>query len=187
VEGKKSIFRYHLYKKETFIKIMATVTFKGSPVNTYGDLPKVGTKAPDFTLVKSDLSEAKLSDFKGKYVVLNIFPSLDTGVCATSVRKFNQEAANKVNTVVLGISADLPFAAGRFCSTEGIENVITLSTFRDESFGKDYGVLLVDGPMKGLLARAVVVVDPEGKIIYEELVSEIAQEPDYNSAINSIV
>jgi thiol peroxidase len=166
---------------------MATITFKGNPVQTTGDLPVKGTAAPDFTLVKGDLSEVKLSDFRGKQVVLNIFPSLDTGTCAASVRRFNKEATSLNNTVVLGISADLPFAAGRFCSAEGIENVITLSTFRDNSFAKDYGLLMSDGPLKGLLARAVVVVDPEGKVVYTELVSEIAQEPDYQSAINSIV
>ena len=166
---------------------MASITFKGQPIHTCGELPNLGEEAPDFTLVKSDLSEAKLSDFRGKYVVLNIFPSLDTGVCAASVRRFNKEAAGMKNTVVLCISADLPFAASRFCSAEGIENVITLSTFRNPSFGEQYGLTIVDGPMKGLLARAVIVVNPEGKIVYEELVPEIAQEPDYNSAINSIV
>ncbi len=166
---------------------MASITFKGQPIHTCGELPKVGEEAPDFTVVKSDLSEAKLSDFRGKYVVLNIFPSLDTGVCAASVRRFNKEAAGMKNAVVLCISADLPFAAGRFCTTEGIENVITLSTFRNPSFGEQYGLTIVDGPMKGLLARAVIVVNPEGKIVYKELVPEIAQEPDYNSAINSIV
>jgi thiol peroxidase len=166
---------------------MANITFKGNPVHTIGELPQLGSNAPDFRLVKSDLTEVSLTDFKGKYVVLNIFPSLDTGTCAASVRRFNKEAADMPNTVVLGISADLPFAAGRFCSTEGIENVVTLSCFRDPSFGKDYGLLITDGPMKGLLARAVVVIDPQGKVIHTELVSEIAQEPDYHSAINSIV
>ncbi|MDD2313275.1 MAG: thiol peroxidase [Proteiniphilum sp.] len=166
---------------------MANITFKGSPVQTSGELPDKGASAPDFTLVKSDLSEAKLSDFKGKNVVLNIFPSLDTGTCAASVRRFNKEAASLDNTVVLGISADLPFAAGRFCSAEGIENVITLSTFRDNDFGKDYGLVMNNGPLRGLLARAVVVIDSEGKVLHTELVSEIAQEPDYQSAINSIV
>lgn len=166
---------------------MANITFKGNPVQTTGDLPGKGTAAPDFTLVKGDLSEVKLSDFKGKNVILNIFPSLDTGTCAASVRQFNKEAVSLNNTVVLGISADLPFAAGRFCSAEGIENVITLSTFRDNTFDKDYGLLMSDGPLRGLLARAVVVVNPEGKVVYTELVPEIAQEPDYQSAINSIV
>ena len=143
--------------------------------------------ASDFKLVNSSLEEVKLSDYKGKNVVLNIFPSLDTGVCAASVRKFNKEAVSLDNTVVLGISADLPFAAGRFCSAEGIENVVTLSVFRNDKFAKDYGVLLVDGPMKGLTARAVVVVNPEGKVIYNQMVPEITEEPDYDSAINSIV
>ena len=166
---------------------MAEITFKQTPVNTCGNLPKVGEQAPDFKLVKADLSEATLSDYKGKNVILNIFPSLDTGVCAQSVRQFNEKATGKDNTVVLGISADLPFAAGRFCSMEGIENVVALSNFRDTEFGDKYGLRMVDGPLKGLLARAVVVVNPDGKIIYEELVPEIAQEPDYDSAINSIV
>jgi thiol peroxidase len=166
---------------------MTKIAFKGNPINTSGSLPQVGDKAPDFTLVNTDLEEVKLSDFKGKTVVLNIFPSLDTGVCAASVRKFNEKAGSKDNTVILGISSDLPFAAGRFCSMEGIKNTIALSVFRDDSFAKDYGVLLVDGPMKGLTARAVVIVNPEGKVIYNQLVPEITEEPDYNSAIDSIV
>ncbi|HLW10882.1 MAG TPA: thiol peroxidase [Fermentimonas sp.] len=166
---------------------MANVTFKGNPVNTVGELPAKGAAAPDFSLVSGQLSEVKLSDYKGKNVVLNIFPSLDTGTCAASVRRFNKEAAALNNTVVLGISADLPFASGRFCSAEGIDNVVTLSTFRDTAFGNDYGLLMNDGPLKGLLARAVVVVNPEGKVVYTELVPEIAHEPDYHSAINSIV
>lgn len=166
---------------------MAKVTFKGNPHHTNGELPPIGGMAPNFKLVNSELTDVQLSDFRGKYVLLNIFPSLDTGTCATTVRRFNKEAASLNNTVVLGISADLPFAAGRFCSTEGIENVITLSNFRDKEFAEDWGLLITDGPLKGLLARAVVVIDPEGKIVYKELVSEIAQEPDYNSAINSIV
>ncbi len=166
---------------------MANITFKGNPVQTSGELPVKGASAPDFTLVNRDLSETKLSDFKGKNVVLNIFPSLDTGTCAASVRRFNKEAASLDNTVVLGISADLPFAAGRFCSAEGIENVITLSTFRNNDFGSDYGLVMNNGPLRGLLARAVVVIDSEGKVLHTELVPEIAQEPDYQSAINSIV
>lgn len=166
---------------------MATITFKGTPVNTVGDLPKKDSKAPDFTLVNSGLAEVKLSDYQGKNVVLNIFPSLDTGVCASSVRKFNQEASKLNNTIILAISADLPFAAGRFCTTEGIENVVPASVFRSPNFGKDYGVSMTDGPLKGLLARAVVVIDPKGNISYTELVPEIAQEPDYQAAINSIV
>ena len=166
---------------------MAKTAFKGNPVETSGSLPKIGEVAPEFKLVNSSLEEVKLSDFKGKNVVLNIFPSLDTGVCAASVRKFNKEAGSLDNTVILSISSDLPFAAGRFCSMEGIDNTIALSLFRDDSFAKDYGVLLMDGPMKGLTARAVVVVNPEGKVIYNQLVPEISEEPDYNSAIDSIV
>ena len=166
---------------------MAKTALKGNPVETSGSLPKVGEVAPEFKLVNSSLEEVKLSDFKGKNVILNIFPSLDTGVCAASVRKFNEDASSLDNTVILGISSDLPFAAGRFCSMEGIDNTIALSLFRDDSFAKDYGVLLMDGPMKGLTARAVVVVNPEGKVIYNQLVPEISEEPDYNSAIDSIV
>ena len=166
---------------------MSQVKIKGNPINTVGELPKVGDQAPDFHLVKSDLSEGKLSDYKGKYVILNIFPSMDTGVCAASVRKFNQEVTKKDNTVVLAISADLPFAAGRFCSAEGIENVIPMSTYRNAEFGKQYGIELQDGPLQGLMGRSVIVVNPEGKIIYEELVPEITQEPNYDSVINSIV
>ena len=166
---------------------MAKITFKGAEVNTSGTLPKVGSKANDFVLVKGDLSDLKLSDYKGKNVILNIFPSIDTGVCATSVRKFNKEAANLKNTVVLAVSADLPFASGRFCTTEGIENVIPASVFRNADFAKEYGLLMVDGPLKGLLARCVIIVNPEGNISYTELVPEIGQEPDYQTAINSIV
>lgn len=166
---------------------MAVVTFKGSSVNTNGKLPEVGSVAPNFVLVKNDLSELSLSDLKGKYVILNIFPSLDTGVCAASVRRFNKEAANLHNTVVLAVSADLPFASGRFCTTEGIENVIPVSVFRDKEFADKYGVLMTDGPLKGLLARSVVVINPEGNIAYKELVPEITDEPSYQAAINSIV
>ncbi len=166
---------------------MAKVTFNGGEVNTIGNLPVKGSKAPGFTLVGSDLSDIALSDFKGKNVVLNIFPSLDTGVCAASVRRFNKEAAKMKNTVILAISADLPFAAGRFCTTEGIENVKTASVFRSHEFGRDYGVLMTDGPLKGLLARTVIIVNPEGNISYIELVPEITVEPDYQAAINSIV
>ncbi|GAB6012489.1 thiol peroxidase [Viscerimonas tarda] len=166
---------------------MASITFKSSRVNTSGDLPAIGSSAPAFTFVKSDLSEITLSELKGKYVVLNIFPSIDTGVCATSVRRFNKEAAGLANTLVLAVSADLPFASGRFCTTEGIENVLPASVFRNPGFSADYGVLMLDGPLKGLLARSVVIIDPQGKISYTELVPEITQEPDYQKAINSIV
>lgn len=166
---------------------MASITFKGGSVKTSGELPKVASVAPAFTLVKDDLSELSLSELKGKYVVLNIFPSLDTGVCAASVRKFNKEAANLKNTIVLAVSADLPFASGRFCTAEGIENVVPVSVFRDTEFAKKYGVLMLNGPLKGLLARAVIIINPEGNISYTELVPEITVEPDYQAAINSIV
>lgn len=165
---------------------MATVTLKGNPVKTLGVLPELGSTAKDFTLVQSDLSDIKLSDYKGKNVVLNIFPSLDTSTCAASVRKFNKEASTLKNTVVICISADLPFAAGRFCTTEGLKDVFTASVFRDPHFGNDYGVVFTDGPLKGLLSRAVVVVDPKGVVSYTEQVSEITEEPDYNSALKVI-
>lgn len=165
---------------------MSQVTLGGQAINTVGNLPAVKTKAAAFTLVKQDLSELSLADLKGKNVVLNIFPSLDTSTCATSVRRFNKEAAGLSNTVILAISADLPFAAGRFCSTEGIENVIPASVFRNEAFGKDYGVLLVDGPLKGLLARALVVINPEGEVVFTELVPEIKNEPNYEAALAAL-
>lgn len=166
---------------------MTKITLQGNPISISGNLPKTGVQAPDFSLVKGDLSEVKLSDYKGKNVVLNIFPSLDTGVCAASVRRFNKIASTLNNSVVLCISADLPFASSRFCTTEGLDNVITLSTFRDQSFAEKYGIMMTDGPLKGLLARSIVVVNPEGKVVYTELVPEIAQEPNYDSAINSIM
>lgn len=165
---------------------MATITFKGNAVHSSGTLPRKGKKAPDFTLVRSDLSQMSLKEHRGKKVILNIFPSLDTSTCATSVRKFNQLAAGMNNTVVLAISKDLPFAQGRFCSTEGITNVITLSGFRDSAFGKAYGVNLVDGPLAGLYARSVVVINEKGEIVYTELVSEISNEPDYDKALASL-
>lgn len=164
---------------------MSTVTFKGGNVNVQGQLPAVGTTAPDFTLVKNDLSEVTLKDLKGKTVILNIFPSIDTGVCAASVRRFNKDAAGLDNTVVLAISADLPFAAGRFCTTEGIDNVHPASVFRNPEFAKAYGVLMTDGPLKGLLARSVVVVNPDGKVTYTELVPEITEEPNYEAALSA--
>ena len=166
---------------------MAETIARGITVHTAGELPVPGSKLPPFELTVPGLDQLDSAGLAGSRVVLNIFPSLDTGVCASSVRRFNKEAAGLDNTVVLGISADLPFAAGRFCSAEGIDNVITLSTFRDQAFGSDYGLQMTDGPLKGLQARAVVVVNPEGKVVYTELVPEIAQEPDYHSAINSIV
>lgn len=162
---------------------MAKITLKGNPINTGGNLPLKGNKAPGFNLVKSDLGILSLSELKGKKLILNIFPSLDTSVCAASVRKFNQLAAGKTNTIVLAISKDLPFAHGRFCTTEGITNVVTLSGFRDTSFGKSYGIDIIDGPMAGLYARSIVVIDETGKIIHTQLVPEISQEPDYDAAM----
>ena len=162
---------------------MATVKLAGNPVKTKGDLPKKGEKAPDAKLVKKNLEESSISDYKGKKVVLNIFPSLDTSVCATSVRKFNKIASDMDNTVVLAISKDLPFAMERFCSTEGIENVIPLSAFRNDEIGDIYGVEIDDGPLAGLLSRAIVVIDENGDIIYEELVPEITEEPNYEAVI----
>lgn len=165
---------------------MATTKFKGQPVKLIGEFIQVGAAAPDFELVKTDLSSFSLKELNGKNVLLSIFPSLDTGVCATSVRAFNKYAAGLPDTVVLVISKDLPFAHARFCATEGIENVIPLSDFRFSDFDENYGVRMADGPLKGLLARAVVVVGKEGKIIYTELVPEITQEPDYGKAIAAI-
>jgi len=165
---------------------MAQITLKGNPINTWGDLPKVGTQAPDFKLVKDDLSEKSLSDYKGIKLVLNIFPSLDTGTCAGSVRKFNAEASKLENTKVLCISRDLPFAQARFCGAEGLENVENLSDFRYGSFGKDYAVEIADGPLAALLSRAVVVVDEAGKVIYTEQVPEIVDEPNYEKALAAL-
>jgi thiol peroxidase len=162
---------------------MAKITFKGTPIDTIGDLPKVGQKAPGFTLTKRDLSETSLDDFTGKRIVLNIFPSIDTQVCATSVRRFNVEASKLENSVVLCVSADLPFAHERFCGAEGIEDVLSLSCFRSEAFGKDYGVKITSGPLAGLLSRAVVIIDDSGKVIYTEQVPEIVHEPNYEAAL----
>lgn len=165
---------------------MAKITLKGNPINTAGELPQVGTKAPNFKLVKTDLSEASLSDFAGKKVVLNIFPSLDTSVCATSVRKFNAELDKLSNTVVLCISRDLPFAHSRFCTTEGLNNVINLSEFRDDNFSKAYNVKIIDGPLAGVLSRAVVVINEQGTIVHTEQVPEITQEPNYEKALQAV-
>lgn len=165
---------------------MATTSFKGTVVHTIGELPKIGTLAPDFSLVKNDLSEASLADYRGSKVILNIFPSVDTGVCAASVRHFNQDAAALTNTKVVCISRDLPFAQTRFCGAEGIKNVEMLSEFGSQDFGTAYGVTLKDGPLVDLLARAVIVLDENGVVIYEELVPEITQEPNYEAALNII-
>jgi thiol peroxidase len=164
-------------------KVMAKITLKGNPINTSGNIPIKGSMAPDFKLVKSDLSSLSLSELKGKKLVLSISPSLDTSICAISVRKFNQMITEKSNTLVLAITKDLPFASSRFCSTEGITNVISLSGFRDTSFGKSYGVEMIDGSFAGLYARCLVVVDENGIVTHSQLVPEIAQEPDYEAAL----
>ena len=165
---------------------MATVTLGGNPIHTSGELPQVGSKLVDFKLIKNDLSVATLADFAGKKLVLNIFPSIDTGVCATSVRTFNQKASELKNTKVLCISRDLPFAQKRFCGAEGLENVENLSDFKDGSFGAAYGLTITDGPLAGLHSRAVIVLDEKGKVVYAEQVSEIAQEPNYEAALASL-
>lgn len=160
---------------------MAQITLRGNPINTVGDLPAVGSPAPAFALTGTDLGTVSNGQFAGKALLLNIFPSVDTPVCATSVRKFNEQASARGLTV-LCVSKDLPFALSRFCGAEGIENVTSASAFRD-SFGEDYGLTIADGPMAGLLGRAVVVIGPDGKVAYAELVPEIAQEPDYEAAL----
>jgi len=165
---------------------MAKITFKGSPVSTAGELPKVGEQAPDFILTKTDLTDISLKDVAGKKVVMNIFPSIDTPVCATSVRRFNAEIDKYNNAVVLCISADLPFAHARFCGAEGLNNVISVSQLRNRDFGKHYGVRIVDGPLAGLLARSIVVLNEKGKVIYTQLVGDIAEEPDYEKALNML-
>jgi thiol peroxidase len=165
---------------------MSKVTFKGSPVNTIGELPAVGSKAPEFLLVGTNLSDVKNSDFAGKRVVLNIFPSLDTATCAASVRRFNVEAAKLKEAAVVCVSKDLPFAHSRFCTTEGIANVVSASEFRSNNFGKNYGVMITDGPLQGLMARAVVVLDKDGIVIHSQLVPEITEEPDYQPALDSL-
>lgn len=162
---------------------MSSITLGGNTIHTSGELPKVGSQALDFQLVKNDLSVATLADFKGSKLVLNIFPSIDTGVCATSVRKFNQNASQLDNTKVLCISRDLPFANKRFCGAEGLDNVISLSDFKSGSFGKDYGLEMVDGALAGLHSRAVIVVDENGTVTYTEQVPEIASEPNYEAAL----
>lgn len=162
---------------------MADITLKGNKIHTQGDLPSVGAKAPDFKLTSGDLSEKSLSDYKGKRLVLNVFPSIDTGTCAASVRKFNSEASGLENTMVLCISKDLPFAQNRFCAAEGLENVVTLSEFKDDSFSEAYQLKITDGPLAGLMSRAVLVINEEGNVIYTEQVPEIVDEPDYENAL----
>ena len=163
---------------------METIYFKGQECHTYGNIPATGSKAPDFKLTGADLSDVKLSDYRGRRVVLNIFPSLDTPVCAASVRHFNKEAADLDNVTVICISMDLPFAQGRFCAANDIKNVVVASAFRSPEFVRDYGAQIIDGPLAGLLARVVLVVDTDGKVIFSDIVSEITEEPDYRGAIS---
>ncbi len=165
---------------------MAQITLAGNPIHTNGDLPKVGSPAPDFKLTDADLKDLSLADFKGKKKLLNIVPSLDTPVCATSTRKFNEHAAKHPNTVMLIVSADLPFAMKRFCSAENTDKVKSLSMMRDRHFAKDYGVLITDGPLAGITARAVVVIDENNKVVHTELVPEIKQEPNYDNALAAL-
>jgi thiol peroxidase len=163
---------------------MATITLGGNPIHTNGELPQIGSKALAFTLVKTDLGNASLADFTGSRIVLNIFPSIDTGTCATSVRKFNEKASGLTNTKVICISRDLPFAQKRFCGAEGLENVINLSDFKEGSFGKNYGLEITDGPLAGLHSRVIIVINENGSILYTEQVSEIANEPNYEAALS---
>ena len=165
---------------------MADVMFKGNPCHTNGSLPAVGDAAPDFSLTGGKLNEASLADYAGKKKLLNIVPSLDTPTCATSTRKFNEKASQHPDTVVLVISADLPFAQGRFCTTEGLENVVPLSMMRSKKFAKDYGLLLEDGPLAGLASRAVIIIGEDNKVTYTQLVNEITEEPDYDSALAAL-
>ncbi|XLS30616.1 thiol peroxidase [Flavobacteriaceae bacterium M23B6Z8] len=165
---------------------MASITLGGNQIHTSGNLPENGSKAKGFTLINKDLAEVSLNDFSGSKVILNVFPSIDTGTCAMSVRAFNTEAAELDNTKVLCISKDLPFAQNRFCGAEGLENVITLSDFRTGAFGKDYGLEITDGPLKGLHSRAVIVIDENGQVIYTEQVGEIADEPNYKAALEAL-
>ncbi len=165
---------------------MAQITLKGNPINTNGNLPEVGSSASDFTLTKLDLSAATLADFKGKKVILNIFPSVDTGTCATSVRTFNKSAASLENTTVMCISQDLPFAQARFCGAEGIENVVMASGFRNPEFAENYGVKIVDGPLNTLCARSIVVLDENGIVKHTELVPETVDEPNYEAALAAL-
>jgi len=164
---------------------MSNITLQGQAVNTIGALPQTNSKAPNFTLTKNDLGEITLQDYKGKNLVLNIFPSIDTPTCASSVRAFNEKATQKQNVAVLCVSADLPFALGRFCGAEGIKNVETASSFRS-SFGSDYQVTIADSPLKGLLSRAIIVINPDGEITHTEQVSEIADEPNYDAALAAL-
>lgn len=165
---------------------MASITLQGNAINTIGNLPEIGQKAPDFKLIANDLSSKSISDFSGNKLILNIFPSIDTGTCAASVRNFNKEAASLKNTKVLCISRDLPFAQARFCGAEGVENAVTLSDFATGEFGKNYGLEIANGPLTHLHSRAIVVLDENGVVLYSEQVPEIVDEPNYTAALNSI-
>lgn len=165
---------------------MARITLKGNPFETNGELPAVGSHAPDFRLTSADLKDNSLADFKGKKKVLNIVPSLDTDVCAAQTRTFNERAGSRSDAVVLVASADLPFAQKRFCETEGLKNVVTLSMMRSRNFAKDYGVLITNGPLEGVTARAVLVLDENDRVVHSQLVPEIGQEPDYDAALNAL-
>lgn len=164
---------------------MANITLKGNAISTKGELPTIGSELKNFTLVNDKLEDKNLNDYKGKKLIFNIFPSIDTGVCAASARKFNEEASSVENTIILNVSKDLPFALGRFCAAEGLDQVETLSDFRG-SFGDDFGVTIENGPLAGLMSRAIIVTDAEGKVIYTEQVPEITQEPDYEKALNAV-
>lgn len=164
---------------------MANITLKGNAISTKGELPTIGSELKNFTLVNDKLEDKNLNDYKGKKLIFNIFPSIDTGVCAASARKFNEEASSVENTIILNVSKDLPFALGRFCAAEGLDQVETLSDFRG-SFGDDFGVIIENGPLAGLMSRAIIVTDTEGKVIYTEQVPEITQEPDYEKALNAV-
>lgn len=165
---------------------MATITLEGNEIHTVGDLPAVGSDAPAFTLTNAEMGETSLADFAGKRVILNVFVAIDTGICAESTRRFNAAAGSLDNTVVLCISADLPPTLGRFCGAENLDNVITLSTFRNPEFGQDYGLAIADGPIRGLCSRCVIIIDENGKVIHTEQVPEIAQEPDYGAALGKL-
>jgi len=165
---------------------MASITLKGNPINTIGDLPAVGSQAPHFSLTAKDLSEVGLDAYAGKKKIVSIVPSLDTGVCATSAQKFNEKISSLDGVVLLNVSGDLPFAAARFCDSHSLKNIVTLSTFRSPMFGKDYGVEIIDGPLRGLTARAVLVLDENNTVLYSELVPEIVQEPDYDAALAAL-
>lgn len=165
---------------------MAQITLEGNTIETVGNLPAPGSPAPGFSLTGTDLADVSMGNFAGKKLLLNIFPSIDTPVCADSVRRFNSEASRMENVVVLCISADLPFAHARFCGAEGLDNVVSLSTFRSPEFGTDYGVTIKDSPIAGLMSRAIVIVDEAGKVVYNQQVPEIAQEPDYSAALDAL-